>query len=86
MPEAPLVVAAQTAPPRRRRAAPPALVIFGMAWLVLMLAIALLADVIAPYAYTALDLRNRLSPPIFWAGAGYIRLALMSSGAMCFRA
>jgi peptide/nickel transport system permease protein len=68
MPEAPLVVAASMAPPKRRRAAPPALVIFGMAWLMLMLAVAVLADVIAPYACTALDLRNRLSPPILFGG------------------
>jgi peptide/nickel transport system permease protein len=44
------------------------LVIFGIAWLMLMLAVAVLADVIAPYAYTALDLRNRLSPPILFGG------------------
>ncbi len=46
---------------RRRRW--PVLVVFAIAWLSLMLGIALLADVIAPYAYTALDLRNRLAPP-----------------------
>ncbi|MBL6082151.1 ABC transporter permease [Belnapia sp. T18] len=46
---------------RRRRW--PVLVLCAMAWLGLMLGIALLADAIAPYAYTALDLRNRLSPP-----------------------
>ncbi|MDO9498981.1 ABC transporter permease [Falsiroseomonas sp.] len=57
-----------TAPRRRARALPPPMVIFGLFWLVLMLGIALLADVISPYAYTALDLRNRLSPPIFMGG------------------
>jgi peptide/nickel transport system permease protein len=41
----------------------PWLVRIAVAWLVLILAVALLADVIQPYAYTALDLRNRLSPP-----------------------
>ena len=41
----------------------PALVVFAIAWLLLMLGVALLADAIAPYAYTALDLRNRLAPP-----------------------
>ncbi len=46
---------------RRRRW--PALVLFAIAWLSLMLGVALLADAIAPYAYTALDLRNRLAPP-----------------------
>jgi peptide/nickel transport system permease protein len=44
-------------------------VLFGMAWLVLMLATALLADLVSPYAYTALDLRNRLSPPVGLGGS-----------------
>jgi len=45
------------------------MVVFGFGWLALMLAVALLADVVSPYAYTALDLRNRLSPPIGFGGA-----------------
>jgi peptide/nickel transport system permease protein len=65
MPEAPLIVAA---PPRIHRAGPPAMVVFGFAWLALMLAVALLADVVSPYSYTALDLRNRLSAPIGFGG------------------
>jgi peptide/nickel transport system permease protein len=67
VPEAPLPVVA-AAPPRQRRAGPPPLVLFGMVWLVAMLVIAILADLLAPYAYTALDLRNRLSPPIGFGG------------------
>jgi len=67
MPEAPLPVV-MPAPPVRRRAGPPPLVAFGMGWLALMLAVALLADVISPFAYTALDLRNRLSPPVLLGG------------------
>ena len=67
MPEAPLIVAT-TAPPRVRRPGPPSLVIFGIFWLTLMLAVALLADLISPFAYTALDLRNRLSPPVGLGG------------------
>jgi len=67
MPEAPLPVIA-AAPPKPRRAPMPPLVIAGFVWLVLMLCVALLADVISPYAYTALDLRNRLSPPVFLGG------------------
>lgn len=67
MPEAPLPVAA-AAPPRARRPGPPLLVLFGFAWLALMLAVALAADLISPYAYTALDLRNRLSPPVGLGG------------------
>jgi peptide/nickel transport system permease protein len=38
-------------------------------WLALMLAVALLADVIAPYVFTALDLRARLSPPFLFGGS-----------------
>jgi peptide/nickel transport system permease protein len=37
-------------------------------WLLLMLAVALLADQLRPYSITALDLRNRLSPPIGFGG------------------
>lgn len=65
MPEAPMIVAA---PPRIRRDGPPAMVVFAFAWLALMLAVALLADVVSPYSYTALDLRNRLSAPIGLGG------------------
>jgi len=69
MPEAPLPVAvAVAAPPRRRQLGPPALVAFGIAWLALMLGVALLADLVSPYAYTALDLRNRLAPPVGMSG------------------
>ncbi|WP_203075586.1 ABC transporter permease [Falsiroseomonas ponticola] len=56
------------APPRTKRALPPPMVMFGLAWLTLMLLTAVLADVISPYAYTALDLRNRLSPPVLMGG------------------
>jgi len=66
MPEAPLPLA--IAQPRLKQPLPPPLVMFGLTWLSLMLLIALLADVVSPYAYTALDLRNRLSPPIGFGG------------------
>jgi peptide/nickel transport system permease protein len=59
--------AARSRLPRRRRGLP-LLVALAAAWLVLMLGVALLADVITPYAYTALDLRNRLSPPVGFGG------------------
>ena len=59
--------AASTARPRRRLTIP-ALVLFGIAWLVLMLAVAFSADLISPFPYTALDLRNRLAPPIGFGG------------------
>jgi peptide/nickel transport system permease protein len=41
----------------------PGLVIFAVGWIVLMIIVAILADLLSPYAYTSLDLRNRLSPP-----------------------
>jgi peptide/nickel transport system permease protein len=63
---APLPVAG--APPRVRAGLPPPMVLFGLTWLAAMLVIAVLADVISPYGYTALDLRNRLSPPVFMGG------------------
>ena len=58
---------AATAVARRFRLPPP-LVVFALGWVGLMLATAFLADVIAPYSYTALDLRNRLAPPIGFGG------------------
>jgi peptide/nickel transport system permease protein len=59
-----LALAAQptVASPKARRRIP-MIVWIGIAWIVLMIATALLADVIAPYRYTAYDLKNRLSPP-----------------------
>jgi peptide/nickel transport system permease protein len=68
MPEAPLPLAA-AAPPRRREGRPPLLVLAGFAWLALMLGVALLADLISPYAYTQLNLRARLAPPVFMGGS-----------------
>jgi peptide/nickel transport system permease protein len=56
------------APPLAKRALPPPMVLFGLALLTLMLLTAVLADVVSPYAYTALDLRNRLAPPAFMGG------------------
>ena len=62
------VLPAATATPPRPRRRVPAAVAFGFGWIVLMLAVALLADLISPYAYTALDLRNRLSAPVGFGG------------------
>ncbi|WP_426955028.1 ABC transporter permease [Muricoccus radiodurans] len=59
---------AVAAPPARKRARLPLLVIFALFWVALMLVVALGADLISPYPYTALDLRNRLTPPIGWGG------------------
>lgn len=68
MPEAPMSEVALGAPPAQKRELPPPLVMFGLIWVGVMLLVALAADVISPFAYTALDLRNRLSPPVFMGG------------------
>ncbi len=58
-----------SAPPRENLFADvPFMVRFGLFWIGLMLAVAASADVILPYAYTALDLRARLAPPAFMGG------------------
>jgi peptide/nickel transport system permease protein len=41
----------------------PLAVKLAIAWLVVMILVAIFASVIAPYTFTAPDLRNRLSPP-----------------------
>lgn len=46
----------------------PPLVLFGVAWIVAMLAVAFLADLLAPYVFSALDLKARLAPPVFMGG------------------
>ncbi len=53
---------------RDAQPAMPPLVRFAIFWILLMLAVALLADWVMPYAHTALDLRNRLAPPAFLGG------------------
>lgn len=61
--------AAQPAPKPNRRV--PAAVWIGLAWLVLVIAVALAADWIQPYRFTAYDLKNRLAPPfhpLHWLG------------------
>jgi peptide/nickel transport system permease protein len=56
-----------TARAMARRPRVPPVVIIAIGWLVLMLATAVLADVIRPFGITAMDLRARLLPP---AGLG----------------
>jgi peptide/nickel transport system permease protein len=50
----------------RRLRAIPAGVVIALLWLVAMLAIAALADAVAPYAMTKMDLRARLAMPGTW--------------------
>lgn len=53
----------------RARKGLPMAVLLGAVWVLAILAVALLADVVVPYAYSALDLRNRLTPPVWLGGA-----------------
>ena len=62
----------ETAPLRQRvtrflEAYPP-LVLCGIAWIVSMIVVALLADLLAPYSFSQLDLQARLAPPVFLSG------------------
>jgi peptide/nickel transport system permease protein len=61
-------VEAPAVPRRRLRTRLPALVALALAWVVLMLGVAILADVVAPYGITAIDLRHRLAPPVGFGG------------------
>jgi peptide/nickel transport system permease protein len=46
----------------------PPVVLLALAWIAGMLVVALFADGLAPYSFTALDPRARLSPPVFMGG------------------
>jgi peptide/nickel transport system permease protein len=61
------------APMRARRRlgawlALPPIVLLAIAWLGLAIVVALGADVLAPYSFTALDLKARLGPPLLMGG------------------
>ena len=58
---------APIAPPRRH-ASVPALMAIAIAWIAVMLAVAVLAESLRPYSITALDLRARLTPPAGFGG------------------
>ncbi len=53
---------------QRDRAPVPALAVAALAWVVLMLAVAIFADQLRPYGITQFDLRNRLAPPLGLGG------------------
>lgn len=65
---------AETAAAQRRQIdlSPSAVVALG--WLVLMLAVAVFADLIAPYDYQAINLRARLLPPAWMEGGSLAHL------------
>ena len=48
----------------------PPLTLLALAWIALMVVVAFGADFLAPYSFTALDLRARLHPPVFMGGQG----------------
>lgn len=59
----------------------PSVVVAAMLWLGLVLTVAILADVIAPYPYTTLDLANRLAPPLHpqhWLGTDELGRDILS--------
>jgi peptide/nickel transport system permease protein len=58
-----IALAAPVAAPPTVRQRIPWGVWLGLAWIALVIATALLADLITPYRFTAYDLRNRLAPP-----------------------
>ena len=47
----------------------PPLTLAALAWIALMVVVALGADVFAPYSFTAVDLRARLAPPVLMGGS-----------------
>jgi peptide/nickel transport system permease protein len=53
---------------RRRLELPPLGVTLSLGWLALMIVVALGADLLMPYSFTAFDLKARLSPPLLMGG------------------
>jgi peptide/nickel transport system permease protein len=47
----------------------PPFVILALAWLALMILIAIFAPLVAPYDFSAVDVLARLKPPVFFGGA-----------------
>lgn len=61
-------IATATPAPAPRLPRMPWYVALGMGWIIFILAVAMLADVITPYVFTAMDLKYRLVPPFqTWA-------------------
>ena len=54
--------------PAERRAPVPVLAVAALAWVVLVLGVAVFADLLRPYGITQFDLRNRLAPPLGLGG------------------
>jgi peptide/nickel transport system permease protein len=64
----PSVARVERGPVARFFHAYPPFVLFAIAWLAAMLFVAIFADLLAPYDFKALDLRDRLAAPVFMGG------------------
>src|SRR5258708_3136375 len=66
----------------------PAGVRIALAWIAMMLLVALFAELIAPHGFTKLDLRNRLAPPgnaVHWLGTDELGRDVLSRLVMSIR-
>jgi len=69
-----MTVTSDPAPPVQRSArarffdAWPPLTLVALGWIAAMVLVAVAADLLAPYSYSALDLRARLAPPVLFGG------------------
>jgi peptide/nickel transport system permease protein len=80
-------VALRPAPPVSRIHLP-VVVRVALAWIALMLLVAIFADLIAPYSFTKVDLRNRLAPPgnaLHWLGTDELGRDVLSRLVMSIR-
>lgn len=64
----------------------PPSVLLALGWILAMLFIAAFVEILAAYSYTAMDLRARLTPPVFWeAPTSATCSAPTNSAATCSR-
>jgi peptide/nickel transport system permease protein len=78
----------KTTPEPASRITLPAGVRIALAWIAMMLLVALFAELIAPHGFTKLDLRNRLAPPgnaVHWLGTDELGRDVLSRLVMSIR-
>jgi peptide/nickel transport system permease protein len=81
-------VVLKTTPEPASRIQLPAGVRVALAWIAMMLLVALFAELIAPHGFTKLDLRNRLAPPgnaVHWLGTDELGRDVLSRLVMSIR-